>query len=135
MPIPSVVLAVLAQLGPTPPFAPPPLPGPIIRNPDWLQLPTGRDMEAAYPEAAWRDRVEGRVILGCRIDAGGRLVNCAVESEDKPEYGFGAAALGISLKFRMRSRSQDGTPVEGGMIRLPLRFTLPADAPPAPPPK
>ena len=39
--------------------------------------------------------------------------------------GFGEATLRMSKLFRMRPKTQDGAPVEGGSVRIPIRFNLP----------
>jgi TonB family protein len=115
--------------------APPSKPSPsIITAPDWLQRPNGEDFSLAYPPAAMREEVEGRATITCGVAASGLLVDCSVMSEDPPEYGFGAAALSMAFKFRMRPMTKDGIPVDGGIVRIPMRFVLPKDKASGPPP-
>jgi TonB family protein len=47
----------------------------------------------AYPERAQRAGKEGRAVVHCGVANGG-LVDCRVQSEDPPGYGFGNAAVG-----------------------------------------
>ena len=59
------------------------------------------------------------------MNARGTLEGCSVTSEDPADMGFGDAALKMSKLFKMRPMSRDGQPVDGGTVRIPLRFVLP----------
>jgi periplasmic protein TonB len=107
--------------------APPPTPPrpSVITNPDWARRPSGEDVARYYPDRAMRMNIEGRATLSCQVTAKGTLENCSVDSEEPADQDFGAAALRMSKLFRMRPKTQDGAPVEGGTVRIPIRFTLP----------
>ena len=98
---------------------------PKIVEPDWLQKPNGEDIARVYPEIAQILNIEGRAMVACNVDAQGLLENCRSEAAAPAGLGFDYAALKVAEKFRMRPRMVDGAPVEGGGIRIPIRFTLP----------
>ena len=112
---------------PKPPAAPPPEPPrpSVITNPDWARLPSGEDVARYYPDRAQRMGAEGRVVLSCSVTARGTLENCSVVEESPADQDFGSAALRMTRLFRMRPRTADGAPVEGGTVRIPISFRLP----------
>jgi protein TonB len=87
----------------------------------WLERPNAEDFALYYPEAAVDRGQGGRVTLDCVVAAHGRIA-CRVTSEDPPGWGFGEAALRISMHFRMAPATRDGRPTSGGRVRVPIRF-------------
>lgn len=71
--------------------------------------------------------VSGRATISCTVNARGGLDGCNIISEDPSDMGFGDAAMRMSKLFRMRPKTTDGQPVDGGTVRIPLRFVLPKD--------
>jgi protein TonB len=112
---------------PRPPAAPPPEPPrpSVITNPDWARRPTGEDIARYYPDRAQRMEVNGRATLSCTVTARGSLENCSVVSENPADYQFGDAALKLSKLFRMKPKTLDGAPVDGGQITIPIVFQVP----------
>jgi protein TonB len=112
---------------PKPPAPPPPTPPrpSVITNPDWARRPSGEDIARYYPDRAQRMNTEGRATLSCSVTAKGTLENCSVTSEEPGDMGFGDAAMKLSRLFKMRPKTLDGAPVEGGNVRIPIRFVLP----------
>jgi len=101
----------------------------VITRPDWLSLPSADDMARLFPNAAANKGLEGRATIECQVNSAGRLIDCSVLTEEPVGEGFGAAALSMSAAFRMRPATRDGQPVEGGTVRIPLRFALPGGSP------
>jgi protein TonB len=96
-----------------------------ITAPIWRDRATGQDVGRVYPRQALKERLDAAVIVECQVAADGRMAACAVVREEPGGYGFGEAALKLTPKFRMRATLADGTPVAGGVVRLPLRFVGP----------
>jgi TonB family C-terminal domain len=96
---------------------------PVFVNPEWIVRPSPQDVAEFYPQAARNRRVDGRVVVQCVINLDTTL-DCVVAEETPGDWGFGAAALEISRKWRVRPATRDGLPVEGGRLRVPLRFSV-----------
>ena len=108
------------------PPAPPSPPRPsIITQPDWVKKPSGEDVSRYYPDRAQRLEQGGRVTLNCTVRANGTVTNCAVQSENPSDMGFGEAAIKLSRLFKMRPQTRDGSPVEGASVKIPLTFQPP----------
>ena len=105
-------------------FSPPP----AIVGPRWAKLPSADDMASVYPPKAMQHGVGGRVVLSCLVGTGGALGACAVVSETPADMGFGAAALALSPTFLMSPATLDGKPVAGGVVRIPIIFSIPGGA-------
>lgn len=122
-------LAILADA--TPPIsdarASPPAPAPaqrVIRNANWLTMPTPAQMNRLYPRQAAAMGVSGGATLMCDVAASGAVGNCSVIDESPKGRGFGAAALAGSRFFKMNPKTIDGKPFEGAKVRIPIIFNL-----------
>ena len=93
--------------------------------PEWRSRATGSDMMRVYPRPALRRGIEGLALVQCDVGKDGEMADCVVEQEAPTGQGFGDAALKLMPRFRMNPHRQDGAPVEGGVVRLPIQFRLP----------
>ena len=96
----------------------------VIRNPSWLQRPTGRQLADLYPRIAAERGISGGATLMCEVIGTGAVRNCAVIDESPKGRGFGEAALASARLFKLNPRTVDGEAVEGAKVRIPLVFNL-----------
>jgi TonB family protein len=97
----------------------------IITRPDWIRTPTGADIVRVFPAQALRRGIDGMAVTSCKVAVNGTLTDCETLEEAPAGVGFGKAALALMPRFLMRPMTRDGQPVEGGTVRIPMRFVLP----------
>jgi TonB family protein len=103
-----------------------------ITEPNWLAFIDADTMTSLYPQAASQAKVDtGRGIVKCVIDRTGALTACQVDGEDPPGLGFGPAAVAAAGAFKVNLWTDDGRPVDGAKIRMPIRFVAADPEPPA----
>ena len=106
-----------------------------ITNPIWKQIPGLAESRAIFPAAALAKGIKvGHGTVRCVVGVGGALSDCNVLSEDPPELGFGDAARKLAAAFQLNPWTDDGRPVDGAVINIPIKLVYPDDAPAQPKP-
>ncbi|MBS0298223.1 MAG: TonB family protein [Proteobacteria bacterium] len=107
----------------------------VLAKAKWSQLPGLADFEALYPAKAKAQGVmTGVGVVSCQVAVGGALEECRLVSENPEGLGFGEAAMKLVAGFRLNPWTDDGRPVDGARISIPVRLNYPkpaADAAPA----
>jgi TonB family protein len=98
---------------------------PYVAKPRFTKAPTYAEMLAAYPQGALKkDIVKGSAIVRCKVVVDGQLSDCALVQEEPVGEGFGAAVLSLAPRFKLSTWTDDGLPVIGTMVKLPIRFDI-----------
>jgi len=113
-------LALVAAVGPAAAAA-----GDAVTNPDWIEKPSGDELASVYPAAAQLLLIPGHALIGCRVAVSGDVEACSVIEESPRGEGFGAAALLLTPRFKMRPQRINGLAVGGAPVRIPISFALP----------
>jgi len=102
-----------------------------ITAPVWTRALDPNAAQYVYPpQAAAAHVATGKGVVACTVNHAGALTNCQVIREEPAGLGFGAVAVQVAQVMALNPWTDQGNPVDGDSIRLPLVFKLPpADAP------
>jgi hypothetical protein len=107
----------------------------VVAKANWVKLPGIGDFDALYPAAAKAKGVmTGVGVVNCLVLPGGSLGDCRLVSETPAGLGFGEAAMKLIETFQLDPWTEDGRPVDGARINIPLRLNYPKPEEKAPPP-
>ena len=97
----------------------------LISQPNWTVKFTPAAVAAYFPkEALDRGLKTGRGVAECRVEPHGELGDCRPLSAEPEGAGFAEAAARAASTMRMSPWTQDGGPVDGATVRVPIRLTL-----------
>ena len=94
-----------------------------VSQPGVVTKPTAAQIQAAYPERALDNQIEGAAAMDCTVMADGKLTGCRIAGEAPAGFGFGQATLDLAGDFMMRPRAVDGEAVSGATVRVGINFT------------
>ena len=100
-----------------------------ITQPDWIRKPDGESLARHYPPLATELTLPGYAVISCQVTTQGALTDCHADLERPLGMGFGQAAVNMAGDFRMKPQTLNGQPVEGGTVRIPIKFVSPPALP------
>ena len=81
-------------------------------------------VQSIYPEAARAAGITGEVLLLCTLQANAPL-DCAIESETPPQWGFGDAVINMHRSRARPVRAEDFGMMAGDLLRVRFSFVPP----------
>jgi protein TonB len=96
-----------------------------ITDPVWLAVPDPAGLAQMFPPAAAQKGVHsGLGTADCKVAADGALQACQASGDgDPPGFGFSEAAAKAATVIRISPWTESGGPVDGALVRIPIRFT------------
>ncbi|MBA4049346.1 MAG: hypothetical protein C0476_12480 [Sphingomonas sp.] len=95
--------------------------GTLVRA-EWARQLNWDDIRLYHPPRAWAKGVSGKVSLTCYVRRNQRAYGCVATSEEPMGEGFGAAAVAMERRFRIKPREVDGKPIDGGRVFFTVNF-------------
>jgi TonB family protein len=103
-----------------------------LTHPRWIRTISPDPDKSTFPEEAAKAGLKtGSATVDCVVAANGALTKCQVVSESTSGLGFGRVAQAIAEVFVANPWGEDGLPVDGAHVRMPIQmdYTPPADTP------
>lgn len=96
-----------------------------VTSPRWISMPDPARIQGAFPKAAADAGVkQGVGVIDCATARDGHLTDCKVSREAPQGLGFGEAAMTVAPIMQMNPWTDDGRPIDGARIKLPVEFKL-----------
>jgi TonB family protein len=98
----------------------------LVTAPHWITTLDPKVLLKLFPpEAAAKGLSDGEGVARCNVAGDGSLTGCEPEAGEPDGLGFSELTARIASRMRMNLWSADGAPVDGGVVRIPIRFKLP----------
>ena len=105
----TAALSGMALAADAPPAAAPACPAPdtkdppiaYIKNPKWVRMPKGDDVNRVFPPFALKGHKNDRTVTDCAIADDGTLKECSVLEDKRPGLGFDKASLALMKLYQM----------------------------------
>ena len=94
----------------------------VTIDPSMFKKPTPRDMATIFGDTVRAGVVAGEALIECKVGLEGKLADCLIVSESPTGADVGRAMLKIVRRFRLPATLPDGRKVDGGVVRVPMRF-------------
>jgi hypothetical protein len=103
-----------------------------LSEPQWVVGPDPDRAVKLFPAAAAAKGLKtGLGVAGCAVAVDGTLTDCKPLPGEPDGLGFSEAAVEIAQVMKMNRWTQEGGPVDGSRLQLPIRFKLADDKPAA----
>jgi TonB family protein len=99
-------------------------------RPQFIASAKPDEIKAAFPKAAYDQKITGEVTLACVARADGKLNACEIHKETPAGLGFGEAALTLVGKERIKTKDAAGASVAGRPVKTHFQFLAPGDSNP-----
>jgi TonB family protein len=104
-----------------------------IGQPTWTRNLDPAKVAKVYPaQAAAKGIRTGRGVSECTVGPDGSLVGCKPLAGEPDGLGFSESAVAVTSVMRMNPWTEEGGPVDGAIVRIPIRFNLAPEAAKAP---